>query len=140
MNPHQIALVQQSYEKLSPLGERLAELFYAELFAIDPSLRSLFDGDMRRQYMKLLMMLALIMRSLHAPEKLRQPIRDLAVKHVGYGVQPEHYTPFGNALLRTLKKTLGAEYSPELRDAWTEALRMLTRMMKDVAYLNAASA
>lgn len=134
MDRRQITLVQQSYEKLAPRGEELAELFYAELFAIAPALRDLFDGDLRRQYMKLLMMFALIMRSLHAPEDLRPLLRDLGIKHAGYGVQLEHYTPFGNAFLRMLKDALGAEYTPELHDAWTQALRMLTRIMKESAY------
>ena len=84
--------------------------------------------------MKLLMMFALIMRSLHAPEDLRDLLRDLGIKHAGYGVQLEHYMPFGNALLRMLKDTLGAEYTPELHDAWTEALRMLTRIMTESTY------
>jgi len=133
MTPQQIALIEQSYEKLSKFGDELGELFYDELFAIDGSLRDLFDGDMRRQYMKLLMTLALIVRSLHAPDALHQIVRNLGVKHVGYGVRPEHYTPFGNAFLRMLKKTLGPDYTPELSDAWTAALRTLTKIMKDVA-------
>ena len=39
MNSHQVILVQQSFTKVAALGEKVAELFYAELFAIDPSLR-----------------------------------------------------------------------------------------------------
>jgi hemoglobin-like flavoprotein len=132
MKPQQIALIEQSYQTLSQCGGELGELFYDELFAIDGSLRSLFDGDMRRQYMKLLMMPALIVRWLHAPDALHQIVRNLGVKHVGYGVRPEHYTPFGNAFLRMLKKALGSDYTPELCDAWTAALRTLTKIMKDV--------
>jgi nitric oxide dioxygenase len=133
MDNRQIALVQQSYEKIIPRGEELAEFFYAELFAVAPALRSLFDGDLRRQQMKLLMMFALIMRSLHAPDDLRRLLRDLGIKHAGYGVQQQHYTPFGNAFLRMLKDALGAEYTPELHEAWSQALRMLTRIMKESA-------
>lgn len=133
MTPRQISLIQQSYNNLSPLGDELGGLFYEELFAIDDSLRTLFDGDLRRQYMKLLMTLALIVRSLQAPDALYQIVRNLGVKHVGYGVRPEHYTPFGNAFLRTLKKMLGSDYTMELDEAWTAALRTLTRIMKDVA-------
>jgi len=61
-------------------------------------------------------------------------VQDLAIKHVDYGVKPEHYTLVGNALLRTLKKGLGAQYTNEVRDAWVEAFRMLARIMKDAAY------
>lgn len=57
------------------------------------------------------------MRSLHQPEKIVHTIEYLATKHVGYGARPEHSTPFGNALLRTLKKILGPDYTRDVADA-----------------------
>ena len=74
------------------------------------------------------------MRSLHVPEAILGSARTLAVKHVDYGVKPEHYTIVGNALLRTLKKGLGAEFTAEVETAWTEAYRTLANIMKDAAY------
>lgn len=139
MNANQVALVQQSFEKAAKLGEKVAEIFYAELFAIDPALRSMFKGDMHEQRKKLLTTLAFVVRSLHAPEKIIQPAQNLAVKHVRYGVKPEHYTLVGNALLRTLKKGLGAEYTAELHDAWVAAFRTLANIMKEAAYGSAAT-
>jgi hemoglobin-like flavoprotein len=134
VNAHQVALVQKSFEKVATLGDKAAELFYEELFAIDPSLRRMFKGDMAAQRQKLLAALALVVRSLHSPEKILNPVKQLAVKHVEYGVLPMHYTFVGNALLRTLKKGLGADFTPELCDAWVEAFRMLAKIMKDAAY------
>ena len=139
MDARHIYLVQQSLENLKVLGERLPEVFYAELFAIDPSLRNLFDGDMRRQHMKLLITLTLVVRSLHAPEAILQTVQSLAIKHVGYGVRAEHYTLFGNALLRALKKLLGAKYTRDVANAWEAAFRMVARIMKQAAYGTAAS-
>jgi hemoglobin-like flavoprotein len=127
-------LVQQSFKKVAAMGEPVAELFYSELFAIDPSLRKMFKADLGAQRKKLLAALAMIVGSLHAPAKIVQPARALAVKHVSYGVLPVHYTYVGNALLRTLKKGLGADFTPELRDAWVEAFRMLAGVMKEAAY------
>ena len=134
MDKRKIALVQQSFEKVAKLGVKVAELFYAELFAIDPSLRSIFKGSMQEQHTKLLSTLALVVRSLHTPEKIIIPVQKLAVKHLDYGVQPVHYSYVGNALLRTLKKGLGPEFTPELNDAWVEAFRMLAQIMKEAAY------
>lgn len=127
-------MAQQSFEKVAGLGLKAAELFYAELFAIDPSLRRMFKGDLKEQQKKLLAALALVVRSLHAPEKIIGPVEKLAVKHLDYGVQPEHYTYVGNALLRTLKKGLGADFTPELSDAWVDAFRMLAKVMKNAGY------
>jgi len=139
MDARHIALIQVNFEQLAALGERLPELFYAELFSIDPSLRAMFDGDMRRQHMKFMMALALIVRSLREPEKITHIIENLAIKHVGYGVRPKHYTPFGNALLRTLKKILGPDYTRDVADAWEESFRMLARIMKQAEFYAAVA-
>jgi nitric oxide dioxygenase len=138
MDAHQVTLVQQSFEKVATLGEKVAELFYAELFAIEPSLREMFKGNMQEQHRKLLSVLATVIRSLHAPEKIIGAAQKLAVKHLDYGVEPVHYTYVGNALLRTLKKGLGDQFTPELRDAWVEAFRTLATIMKQAAYGNDA--
>lgn len=134
MDARQVALVQQTFEKAAALGEQVADIFYDELFAIDPSLRTMFPGDMKEQKKKLLATLALVIRSLHAPENILKPAQNLAIKHLDYGVRPEHYTFVGNALLRTLKKGLGEAYTAEVRDAWVEAFRTLANIMKDAAY------
>lgn len=134
MDAHKIALVQKSFEKVAALGMKAAEIFYAELFSIDPSLREMFPADLKEQQKKLLMTLAFAVRSLNAPEKIAAPIERLAVKHLDYGVQPEHYTYVGNALMRTLKKGLGADFTPELFDAWVDTFRMLAQIMKKAAY------
>ena len=138
MDAHKINLVQESFERVVALDVKAAELFYAELFAIDPSLRSMFNGAMQDQYKKLITALTLVVRSLHAPEKILNTVEKLAVKHLDYGVMPEHYTYVGNALLRTLKKALGSEFTPELCDAWTDAFRTLARVMKEAAYVRPA--
>lgn len=140
MDARKIALVQDSFEKIDALGPQAAEIFYAELFAIDPSLKAMFPDDLRDQQKKLLAALALVVRSLHTPVKVMHAVEGLAVKHLEYGVEPVHYTYVGNALLRTLKKGLGADFTPELCDAWTDAFRMLARVMKEAAYGRARTA
>jgi hemoglobin-like flavoprotein len=134
MDAHQVALVQESFEKIAPLGTKVAEIFYSELFAIDPSLRAMFKGDLKSQYGKLLTVLATVVRGLHTPEKIQKAAEDLAIRHLDYGVMPEHYTYVGNALLRTLKKGFGDEFTPELREAWIGAFTLIARVMKTAAY------
>lgn len=138
MDSRQISLVQQSFEKAAGLGEAVAEIFYAELFAIDPSLRSMFRGDMREQGRKLLTTLAFVVRGLRQPEQIVPAAQKLAVKHVDYGVTARHYTLVGNALLRTLKKGLGDDFTPELRAAWIAAYQVLANVMREAAYGPAA--
>lgn len=138
MDQRQIALVQQTFEKAAGLGEKVAEIFYDELFAIDPSLRAMFKGDLREQGRKLLTTLAFVVRGLHTPDKIVPAAQKLAVKHLDYGVTARHYTLVGNALLRTLKKGLGDDFTPDVRDAWVAAYQVLADVMREAAYGPAA--
>lgn len=134
MDARKVRLVRESFQTIATDGPRVGETFYQELFAIDPTLRSMFRNSMDDQNKKLIAALTLIVRSLTSPEDVATPIEKLAVKHLQYGVKPEHYTYVGNALLRTLRSRLGADFTPELCEAWTETFRMLTRTMTNAAY------
>ncbi|HEY9050962.1 MAG TPA: hemin receptor, partial [Gammaproteobacteria bacterium] len=47
MTPAEIKLVKESWAKVVPISETAAELFYGKLFELDPSVRSMFKGDMK---------------------------------------------------------------------------------------------
>ena len=134
MDARSVRLVQDSFDKVAMSGRAVAETFYSELFKIDPSLQTMFSPNMIEQHKKLIAALMLVVRSLHTPEAILAPVKLLAVKHVNYGVRPEHYTYVGNALIRTLHKSLGEEFTPEVRQAWVDAFRMLAGVMKQEAY------
>lgn len=134
MEQDQVHLVQSSFQKAASLGNTVAEIFYAELFAIDPSLKSMFKGPMDEQGKKLLATLAFVVQNLHTPDKVVGPAKALAIKHVDFGVKAEHYTPVGNALLRTLKKGLGDDFTPATRAAWISAYKLLADVMREAAY------
>ena len=134
MNASQVQLVQDTFAKAATLGDQVAEIFYDELFEIDPSLRAMFKAPMAEQGKKLLGTLAFVIGSLHEPEKILGPARELAVKHLDYGVEARHYTPVGNALLRTLQKGLGEDFTPEVRAAWVAAYQVLADEMREAAY------
>ncbi|MBI3438959.1 MAG: hemin receptor [Proteobacteria bacterium] len=134
MNSEQVALVQRTFRAAEGLGEKVAEIFYEELFAIDPSLRSMFSGDMREQHRKLLGALAMVVNGLNQPERVIPAAQKLAIKHLDYGVTARHYTIVGNALLRTLKKGLGDAFTPEVRAAWIAAYQVLADVMRAAAY------
>jgi len=60
MTPQQVALVKQSFALVAPITETAADLFYGRLFELDPSLRSMFRGDMKEQGRKLMQTLAVV--------------------------------------------------------------------------------
>jgi hemoglobin-like flavoprotein len=134
MTPQQITLIQNSWTEVVPISETAAGLFYQRLFALDPSVRPMFKGDMREQGLKLMKMLGMIVNSLTRLDELVPAAQDLARRHVGYGVQPAHYDTVGAALLWTLEQGLGSKFSDDLKSAWAAAYGTLANVMKEAAY------
>ena len=133
MNEHQKYLVQSSFEKVAPIADTAAALFYGRLFELDPSLRPLFPADLREQGRKLMSMLTLAVRGLDRPDQLIPAVQGLGRRHVGYSVKPEHYQVVGSALLWTLKEGLGEDFTPEVKDAWIAVYTLLATTMQAAA-------
>jgi nitric oxide dioxygenase len=129
MTPQQIALVRESFAKVVPNKDEAAALFYDRLFAIDPSTRPLFRGDMKSQGAKLMAAIAAVVKSLDRIETMLDDLRALARRHDRYGVQEAHYASVGAALLWTLEQGLGFDFTPEVRDAWATAYGLLSSAM-----------
>jgi hemoglobin-like flavoprotein len=130
MTPNQIQLVQDSFEKVVPIADVAADLFYARLFELDPSLKPLFKTDMKGQGMTLMTMLGTAVRGLAKPERLVPVLQGLGRRHVAYGVKDEHYDTVGAAFLDTLAKAFGDDFTPEVREAWTAAYTLMATLMK----------
>jgi hemoglobin-like flavoprotein len=122
-------LVQTSFGKVIPISDAAAVLFYDQLFALDPSLRGLFKSDMAEQRAKLMAMLTTAVRSLGRRETLVPVLRELGRRHIGYGVKPDHYETVGAALLATLEKGLGQDFTPPVREAWVVCYTSIAREM-----------
>jgi hemoglobin-like flavoprotein len=121
MTPEQIAQVQQSFAKVAPMANDAAALFYSRLFEIAPELRPLFRGDMAEQGRKLMATLAIVVHGLTRLDAILPAASALAKRHVGYGVKADHYAPVGAALLWTLERSLGSQWTPDLASAWATA-------------------
>jgi hemoglobin-like flavoprotein len=125
-------LVQETWEKVVPIAETAAELFYRRLFEINPELKPLFKyADMKEQKLKLLQMLGMAVKGLDNLEQLIPAVENLGRRHVGYGVKDSHYDTVGDALLWTLEKGLGEDFTPEVLDAWTQTYITLASVMKN---------
>lgn len=134
MTPKQIAQVQQSFAMVAPVADEAAALFYGRLFEIAPQLRPLFRGDMAEQRRKLMATLAVVVNGLTRLEAILPAASALARRHVDYGVRPDHYRPVGLALLWTLERSLGSQWTPDLAAAWTAAYTTLSDYMIGEAY------
>lgn len=134
MTPSQIALVRDSFAKLTPSHESVAARFYENLFDIDPSLKHLFTCcDMRVQCAKLVVVIGTIVNSLDDLEPILGSVRDLGRRHVRYGVQEKHYVSCGKALLETLHECFGPAFEGKLCEAWAAAYAAVSSAMMEAA-------
>jgi hemoglobin-like flavoprotein len=134
VTPDQIAAIQESFAKVVPISEQAAMLFYGRLFKIAPAIRPLFRGDMVEQGRKLMATLSVVVTGLANLESLLPAASALAKRHVGYGVKAADYQPVGAALLWTLERGLGEQWTPQLAAAWTEAYTVLANFMISEAW------
>jgi hemoglobin-like flavoprotein len=133
MTATNVALVQQSFELVRPVLDSAALTFYERLFALDPSLRSLFRQSRQAQAQKLAQALTVVVTGLDNKAQLRGAIEALGRRHAGYGVRHEHYATVGEALIWTLEQGLGDSFTPDVRAAWVDAYGWLAFTMREAA-------
>lgn len=134
MTPQQIYLVQSTWRLLRDLDPQLVgDLFYSKLFFDHPDLRRLFPKDMEEQHRKLVDKFNLVFARLNYLDGLRADLTTLARHHIDYGVLPQHYTAVGAALLWTLERGLGDQWTPKIADAWATCYTELSDVMLQVS-------
>jgi hemoglobin-like flavoprotein len=111
------------------MGHVAALVFYQRLFEIAPELRPMFSGDIELQSKKLTDTLTVAVGQLTTPGELTTTLEALGARHLEYGTQPAHYEMVSRALLDMLAGVLGAEFSTEVREAWTTLLSQVSNAM-----------
>lgn len=133
VTPDQIDQVEATFAKLSPVTNSLGMAFYDRLFEIDPTARPLFHHSMEAQAIKLMQVLSFAVSNLREPETLLPIVRELGRKHVGYGVAEPQYESVANALMHTLKISLGDAWTSQVEEAWLAAYATIAREIKNAA-------
>lgn len=129
MTPEQAQLVRLSFVKVMDIKDAAGRLFYDRLFTIAPDLRPMFKGDIDAQARKLMDTLAVAIGSLKDSVALTSMLEQLGQRHARYGVKDEHYGQVGAALLWTLDKGLGEDFTPEVKAAWTALFAAVSTIM-----------
>lgn len=130
MTEREISIIKRSWQLFRSIDPKLiGEVFYGRLFLQMPALRPMFRSSMEEQYIKIVDMLSLIVSRLDRIEELNDEIRQLAIRHIQYGVRPAHYKLVGDALLWTLEKGLGKDWTDETAAAWKKCYTLLADRM-----------
>jgi len=130
----EIELIKKSWglvRKIDPV--LVGDIFYSKLFFDNPELRKMFSQNMEEQYRKLLDMFNTIVKRLEKLDELKGDIVAMAKRHKGYGVEPQHYSMVGIALIWTLQKSLADEWNEDIRSAWVNCYAILSGTMITVA-------
>ena len=126
----EISLIQKSWALISKTDTFIiGDIFYNKLFYDNPELRKLFPKNIEEQYGKFTDMLNTIIERLEKLDDMKGDIIEMARRHVKYGVKSGHYNIVGKALLSTLQKAMGKEWTDEIRSAWINCYAILSGTM-----------
>lgn len=131
LSTKEIQMVQADWQKVTPIADTAASLFYTRLFEADPALKPLFKSDLDEQKKKLMHTIGLAVRGLDDLGSLVPAVQALGRRHVGYGVKPKDYDTVGGALLWTLRKGLGDGFDSEHEAAWAKVYGVLAKTMME---------
>lgn len=118
LSPEHRLLVQLSLDKVLTATGSPGTLFFSRLFELDPEVRSIFPADIDRVERNFIAALTNLVNGLDNPEVLLPQLESLGRQHHEWGVREEHYVSFRDALLWALERSIGATFTPEVREAW----------------------
>ena len=133
MNREQAQLIRDSLVQVRPIADRIAESFYSHMFEIAPHLQKLFTGNMKTQGAMLMTSLELAVSSLDDMDSIISSVQALGERHISYGVKKEYYPYAKESFLWALGKHLKGEFTPTLKNAWSEAFDTLIEVMSNAA-------
>jgi hemoglobin-like flavoprotein len=118
MTPARVDLIRKSFDAMWPMHRDIADLCYTRFFELAPDARGLFPGDMERQRVKLMDMIAALVGSVDQRMLFQSLVTHSGRQHARLGVQPSHYAALGEALIWSLECKFGVSFTPELRESW----------------------
>lgn len=138
MTPKDIQIIRSTFRRVHR-DKSAGLVFYERLFATAPETRRLFKGEIAEQGRKLMETLNVAVATLRDPESLVALLQRLGRSHATYGVEPRYYDSVGAALLWTLERSLGGDFTAEVRAAWTTLYGTVAKVMRDAAGAAAAT-
>ena len=130
MTSDQIKLVKNSWKQIMAIDPTIVgDAFYSKLFNDQPELKKMFPKEMELQYKKLIDMLSSIIISLDEPNSVMPELKTMGQRHLDYGVKNSHYAYVAAALLWTLSKALGSDWTNSMEKAWQICLEEIIKKM-----------
>lgn len=129
LTDEQKRLIRDSYRKIEPAIDLVAQVFFRKLFALDSSLRAKFAGPLEVQVRKFEAAMKLTMITLAQDDELKPTLKLLGARHRQLGIRTRHYRMMAKALIWTLDQSLEKGFTRETRAAWSALLDKITRTL-----------
>jgi hemoglobin-like flavoprotein len=125
--------IHESLHHVLHRDEILADLFYDVFLDRYPEVREFFEGvDLQRQALLLTMALVVVVNHYtNAYPATELYLKYLGTQHHRRGIPVESYASFREALLETLERFHGDDWSPELAGNWRAAIDLAATTMHD---------
>lgn len=136
MTERNMLIIKTSWSQIIAQPDKPGVQFYEKLFDLAPCLRTMFQPNLEHQIAKFTDMITHMVTHLQNSDSNESELTALAKRHVGYGTKPEHYALVGDALLFTLKNSLGDSWDHETATAWTDLYKFWTTRMIRAAHIS----
>lgn len=130
MDSHHLALVHASLRQVAPSDDAALNVFTEELARICGTVNPDEDPVHARRRRALDLMAAAV-RLLRVPEEFGDVTSALVPRpmEIDTAIQAIDYDYAGNAVLKTLRKRLGRDFTTEAWNAWVETLHVLAQRL-----------
>lgn len=127
------ALLETSLALVDTPDDGLTARFYALLFERHPAVRPMFPEEMRqdtaRQAKMLRSAIVSVVDHLDDPVWLTETLGELGARHAGWGVLAKMYDAVSECMVAAMAEIGGDAWTPQMTDAWLEALDAVTGLM-----------
>jgi len=128
-----IEVVQRSFAQFLAQSETAAPLLHAQATENAPGIRPMLTGELPEQQEKLMKALQFAVEGLSDFEQLSLAIQDFSRSYAGYFLRfrEKEYEKLGEALLATVDRILGENFTPDVQEAWVSAYLLLSGMVRE---------
>lgn len=130
-----IEIVKSTVPVLEEYGVEITSVFYRNMFTNHPELLNLFNHanqSQGRQQTALANMVLAAAQHIDQLENVLPAVQQVAFKHRGLGVKPEHYPIVGKHLLEAIQEVLGDAATDDIIGAWAEAYGVIAQVFIDI--------
>jgi hemoglobin-like flavoprotein len=130
MTAYEASQLTFSFARITPDAGQTAAAFHHRLLELDPAMGELFHGALAEQVRRLLQILGLAVTGAQPLARLGPAARQLGFRHAGDHLEEKHFDTVGEALLWTLARCFGANFTQEISAAWGNTYWILAETVK----------